>query len=314
MAYTTSPRQAVTIESLSGSTKRKFKDAGVRCLFLAAASLSIVVSALILWSLLSDAWEFIVNIEISGLWSDGWNPRQGLFDVKTVFAGSLIVTAVAMVVALPIGLASAVFLSEYASQRMRKILKPILEVLAGIPSVVLGWWALTVISPDFVQKLFSDAKPQNYAAAGIAVGILVIPLIASVAEDALNAVPRALREASAGLGARKMTTSLLVVMPAAVSGLVAAVIIGVSRAIGETMVVKIASGAANSAQFNASPLEGGLTVTSAMTSVIGTDQVAGDAGGQVLNSLFFLGLLLFVVTLGLNMLADRFVRRVREAY
>ncbi len=307
-------RGPITVEMLAGSPRRHTRERVMHAIFMAAALVSVAISAAIVWSLLRDAIDFLVHVDYGSLWTSSWNPRQGEFDLKTVFVGSLIITAVAMLVAIPIGLASAVYLSEYASVKVRRVLKPILEVLAGIPSVVLGWWALTTISPDLVQKLFNSAEPQNFAAAGIATGVLVVPLIASVAEDALNSVPKALREASAGLGARKMTTSIKVVMPAAVSGIVAAVIIGVSRAIGETMVAKIAAGAASSAQFTASPIDGGLSVTSAMTSVIGTDQVAGDAAGLTYSSLFFLGMLLFIVTLGLNMAADRFVRRVREVY
>jgi phosphate transport system permease protein len=195
---------------------------------------------------------------------------------------------------------------------MRRVLKPILEILAGIPSVVLGYFALTWISPNLVQRIF-EAQVFNLLAAGIGVGVLVTPLVASVSEDALRAVPQTLREASYGLGARKATTVRRVVLPAGVSGIVASLILGVSRAIGETMVVAMAAGATGGGLLTANPLEPGITMTAAMASLaIGSDQVAG--AGNAFQSLFFVGLLLFVMTLGLNVLSERFVRRVREKY
>lgn len=260
----------------------------------------------------NDLAEASEPIGLSNLWSDQWAPRFFEFDVKTLLFGSIIVTIVAMAVATPIGLGAAVYLSEYASPRVRKILKPILEVLAGIPSVVLGFFALRWISPNLVQKLF-DAQGQSLLAAGLGVGLLTIPLVASISEDAMRSVPNALRQASSGLGARKKTTTLSVVVPAAVSGLVAALIVATSRAIGETMVVFIAAGASgNSAQFTANPLERGSTMTAAMASqASGTDGTISELG---FNSLFFVGFVLFVITLILNLVADRFVRKVRQAY
>jgi phosphate transport system permease protein len=217
-----------------------------------------------------------------------------------------------MVVAVPIGLGSAIYLSEYAPARVRAIVKPTLEVLAGIPSVVLGFFALSVIAPSIVQR-FTDAGLFSLASAGIAVGILSVPLVASVSEDALRSVPHALREASYGMGAKKITTVTKVVLPAAVSGLVAAFILAVSRAIGETMVVFIAGGAAGNQAFETSPLEPGLTMTAAMaTQAQGTDRVVGEA--LTFQSLYFVGALLFCITLLLNLIAGRFVRRVRQAY
>ncbi|HET7718517.1 MAG TPA: ABC transporter permease subunit, partial [Acidimicrobiales bacterium] len=169
------------------------------------------------------------------------------------------------------------------------------------------------IAPDIVGNVFTGAAPANLMAAGIGVGLLTIPLVASISEDALAAVPHSLREASAGLGARKRSTSLRVVLPAALSGLTAAVIVAVSRAIGETMVVYIAGGAADSAVKNFDPTQPGLTMTAAMASVAsGTDNVAGK--GPTFQSLFFVGLLLFIITLLLNLVADRFVRRFRQEY
>lgn len=303
---------ALPADALSGSRKRHRREAVMRVLFLGSALLSLLISALIIYSLVSEAWTFVSEVEWATTWTTAWIPRRGLYDVKTLFVASLIVTTIAMLLAGPVGLATAIYLSEYARPRVRKVLKPAIETLAGVPSVVLGFFALTWISPNFIQQ-FSDARLQNLAAAGLGVGILTIPLVASVSEDAMAAVPNSLREASAGLGARKMTTSLRVVIPAAVSGLVAAGIIAVSRAIGETMVVFIAGGGGDSAIYTQDPLEPGMTMTAAMASVAsGTDSVVGE--GLTFQSLFFVGLMLFILTFILNLVADRFVRRVRQAY
>jgi phosphate transport system permease protein len=218
-----------------------------------------------------------------------------------------------MVVAAPLGLGAAIYLSEYARPRARRWLKPALEVLAGIPSVVLGYFALTWISPNIVQRLNPHAGVFSMAAAGIGVGILVTPLVASVTEDAMRAVPHALREASYGLGAKKATTVSRVVFPAAASGIMASLILGLSRAIGETMVVAMAAGAVGGSLFQVNPFQPGQTMTAAMSALaIGSDQVAGST--NAFQSLFFLGLLLFLMTLALNLISDRFVRKVREKY
>jgi phosphate transport system permease protein len=268
---------------------------------------------LIVVSVIGKAADFLAKIHPSQLLAGGWYPRQGDFGIATLLAGTFVVTAIAMLVAAPLGLGAAIYLSEYARPRIRRILKPILEVLAGIPSVALGYFALTIISPDLVQKLFPSASIFNLMGAGIAVGILVTPLVASVAEDAMFAVPGALREASYGLGAKQRTTSLRVVFPAAVSGIVAALILGISRAIGETMVVAIAAGATGNSAFSVNPLHSGQTMTAAMSSLaIGSDAVGGDPAA--VQSLFFVGLLLFLITFLLNLFADRFVRRVRSRY
>jgi phosphate transport system permease protein len=301
------------LSDLRGDPRRLRKEASVRAVLTGAAVVSVIVSAGIVWSLARETATFVAEVDWSTvLVSDGWFPRQGVYDIRTLLVGSLWVTVIAMAVAVPIGLGSAIYLSEYARPGVRSVLKPTLEVLAGIPSVVLGFFAISVISPSIVQRFF-DAGLFSLTAAGIAVGILSIPLVASVSEDALRAVPRALREASYGLGARKLTTVVKVVLPASVSGLVAAAILAVSRAIGETMVVFIAGGAAGNQAFETNPLEPGLTMTAAMaTQAQGTDQVVGEA--LTFQSHYFVGAVLFVVTLVLNVVAGRFVRRVRERY
>jgi phosphate transport system permease protein len=388
-------QEKLSVEALAGPRSRLRKEGIVRAVFLSAAMVSVVISVLIIFSLISEAWTFITQVDWGITWGEaGWFPRRGLYDMPTLLVASLIVTVVAMLVAGPLGLGAAVYLSEYASRRTRAILKPVLEVLAGVPSVVLGFFALFFISPQVIEKIgrnawlwigygisigaaglvaawayrawrdssadtamiakrvvtllvmvglvfvlfwwvnsiardcspvpgdlaacpseqaFTVKRSGQLAAAAVGVGILTIPLVASVAEDALASVPRELREASAGLGARKATTTRQVVLPAAISGIVAAFIIGISRALGETMVVFMAGGAADAAEFTSSPFEGGLTMTAGMASLAtGTDNVVGE--GLTFQSLYFVGLVLFVLTLFLNVVAGRFVARVRERY
>jgi len=310
----TQSHQAIPLGvALEGSAARRRREALVRAVLLAGGLASIAISALIVLTLAFEAWSFISRVDLSKLLSVGWFPRRNLFDIPTLLIGTFLVTGIALVVAAPIGLASAVYLSEYASPRTRRIVKPILEVLAGIPSIVLGYFAIAVINPGFVQVLVPSAPAFNIMAASLAVGILTIPLVASVAEDAMRSVPGSLREASYGLGARRITTSVRVVVPAAVSGIVAALILAASRAIGETMVVALAAGATGGGTRNLNPLEGGQTMTAAMASLaIGSDQVRGAE--LAFPSLFFVGALLFALTLALNVLGEAFVRRTRQRY
>jgi phosphate transport system permease protein len=305
--------KALTIEDLRGSNRRSRKEQVIQGLFLAAAVLSVIISALIVLSLIGRAVQFLTEVDLSKLWSIGWFPRRGFFDIRTILVGTLLITGVAMVVAAPLGLGGAIYLSEYAGPRARRVLKPILETLAGIPSVVMGFFALNFISPQLIQRLNSKSSVFNIAAAGIGVGILVIPLVASVAEDAMFAVPNSIREASYGMGAKKMTTAIRVVFPAAISGIVAALILGMSRAIGETMVVAIAAGGTGGSLFTWNIFGPGQTMTGAMVSLAtGSDQVRGAAGAYP--SLFLVGFLLFVMTFTLNVVSERFVRRVRQRY
>lgn len=303
----------LSLTDLRGAPARRRREALVRGAFLAAAGTSVLISLLIVIALIGEAWNFISRVDLSVLASDGWLPRRGRYDIATLLAGTLVITGIAMVVATPLGIGAAIYLSEYASPRARRTFKPILEILAGIPSVVLGFYALAVLAPSIVQPLCGTNSIFSMAAAGLGVGILITPLIASVAEDAMHAVPVSLREASYGLGARKRSTSIRVVVPAAVSGIVASLILGVSRAIGETMVVAIAAGAVGGSLFTINPCYPGQTMTAAMTALAtGSDQARGDA--LAYPSLFFVGLLLFVVTLSLNVISERFVRAFRRAY
>ncbi len=311
-ASTASRPDPLTPSDLQIGAGRRRRERAIGALFLAAAASSIVISAAIIITLAGNALNFVVQVDPGQLVTDGWFPRRGLYDLATPIVGTLVISGIAMAVATPLGIGAGIYLSEYAGRRSRKILKPMIELLASIPSVVLGFFALAWISPNIVQAIF-DAPLFNMLAAGIAVGILITPLVASVAEDAMHAVPEYLREASYGLGARRRTTSIQVVVPAAVSGIVAALILGVSRAIGETMIVSMVAGATGGSLFNLNPLDQGQTMTAAMTALaIGSDQVRGAA--LTFESLYFLGFLLFLMTFGLNLISDAFVRRVRRKY
>ena len=302
---------------LSGDRRRRTKERFVRAVFFAAGLVSILISVAIILSLVGEAWKFISGLveqgELGSLWSIGWFPRRGFYDLRTIIAGTFIIALIGIIVATPLGLGSAVYLSEYASPKTRRRLKPLVEILAGIPSVVLGFWALAFIGPEVVQRVFQSAGVFSMLSAGLAVGILITPLVATVSEDAMRAVPTSLREASYGLGANRVTTTVRVVLPAAISGIAASLILAFSRAVGETMIVFMAAGAVGGALFTVNPLDPGQTMTAAIASLaIGTDQVAGE--GLAFQSLFFVGLLLFLMTLALNAASNRLVRRFREVY
>jgi len=239
-----------------------------------------------------------------------WQPQADAFGVLPLVSATLITSAIAMLIALPLGMAVAIYLSEYATTRMRNILKPVLEILAGIPTVVYGYFALTFMTP-LLRTIFGKGVVEiyNMASGGIVMGILILPLITSMSEDALSAVPRALREASYALGATRLETAIKVVVPAAISGLAAAFVVGISRAIGETMIVAIAVGAGPNFTFN--PFEGAETMTGHIVRISGGD-LSYDSIDY--DSLFAIGLLLFVITLGLNLISQRIVRRYRETY
>ncbi len=300
----------VTLAALSRRDGRTAVDNLVGKVLAVAGLLAIVISVLIIWSLLKDAAAFLTDVDLGKLTGDTWRPRSDRYGMMAPLTGTLWVTLVAALLACPVGLGAAIYLSEYAKPRVRRIVKPIIEVLASIPSVVVGVFAFRFIAPQIVQRIFTDSPTFNLLVAGLGVGLLCIPLMTSVSEDALRAVPQSMREASYGIGAKKITTVVRVVVPASISGLVAAVILTISRAVGETMVVYLAGGGT---PITANPpLDPGITITSAMTGVLtGSDQ---QAGGAAYESVFFLGLVLFLLTLSLNMIASRFVRRVRITF
>ncbi len=239
-----------------------------------------------------------------------WQPQINQFGILPLVNATLMTTFIAMLIALPLGLCVAIYLSEYASPKARSILKPTLEVLAGIPTVVYGYFALTFMTP-LLRSIFGEGIVEIYntASAGLVMGILILPLITSMSEDALSAVPRALREASYALGATKLETAVKIVVPAALSGIAAAFIVGVSRAVGETMIVAIAAGAGPDFTFN--PFQSAETMTGHIVRISGGD-LSYDSIDY--NSIFAIAILLFFITLGLNIISQRIVKRFREVY
>jgi phosphate transport system permease protein len=279
-------------------------------LFLCAAA-SILTTIGIVYELLKEALLFFKEVPLSEfLLGIKWAPLTGHFGVLPLVTATLMTTVIGMSIALPLGLFVAIYLSEYASQRARKLIKPVLEVLAGIPTVVYGFFALTFITPALRTILGKDVvEIYNTASAGIAMGILILPLISTMSEDALNAVPDSLRQAAYALGATRLETAWRIVVPAAISGLAAAFIIGISRAIGETMIVALAAGAGPNLTFN--PFEAAETMTGYIVRISGGD-LSYDSIDY--NSIFAIGLLLFFITLILNVFSQRIVRHFREVY
>jgi len=239
-----------------------------------------------------------------------WNPQIGRFGIWALVSATLMTTIIAILVALPLGLSAAVYLSEYATEKTRSTIKPVLEVLAGIPTVVYGYFALTFMTV-LLRTIFGNDRVEIYntASAGIVIGILILPLVSSMSEDALSAVPRSLREAAFALGATKLETATRVVVPAAFSGLAAAIIVAISRAFGETMIVAIAAGAGPA--FTLNPFKAAETMTGHIVRISGGD-LSYDSIDY--NSIFAIGLLLFIITLILNIISQRIVKRYREVY
>jgi phosphate transport system permease protein len=247
---------------------RRSREAAIHGILFLCAFISVFTTLAIIATLLEETVAFLREVSIVEFltgtkWTPDFQPRH--FGVLPLLAGTLLVAAGGAVVALPIGLVTAIFLSEYAPQWLRGIIKPVLEVLAGIPTVVLGFFALTFLSPTIVQALFPSAKIFSAASAAIAVGIMIIPLVSSLSEDPMSAVPHSLREGAHALGATKFEVSLRVVVPAALSGIMASFILAVSRAIGETMIVALAAGGTPNLTWN--PLEGVQTMTAYIVQV-----------------------------------------------
>lgn len=309
---------------LADATPRPFTGLGVRrprygekliqlILFLCAV-LSIGTTVLILFALLQPTIEFFSEISIVDFFSGrDWAPLfvPPRFGVLPLVTATLLITGIALCVCVPVGLLVAVYLSEYARPRVRRYLKPTLEILAGIPTVVYGFFALTFVTP-LLQKLWLGGDPPgifNAASAGLVMGIMIVPTVASLSEDAMAAVPMALRDGAYGLGSSKLQVATRVVIPAALSGIVAAIVLGFSRAIGETMIVLIAAGGTPNLSFN--PAEGMQTMTAFIASAGIGDQPTGSTGYK---TIFAVGSTLFVATLVVNLISIRLVRRFREVY
>jgi len=281
-------------------------------LFLSGA-VSILTTVGIVVVLVRESLSFFGAAEVDlvkFLTGTTWQPHIGEFGIWPLATSTLITTGIAMLVAVPLGLCVAIYLSEYASERARSILKPVLEVLAGIPTVVYGYFALTFMTP-LLRSIFGRdvVEIYNMASGGLVMGILILPLISSISEDALSAVPRSLREASYAVGATRLETAVKVVVPAAVSGISAALILGLSRGIGETMIVALAVGAGPAFTFN--PFKGAETMTGHIVRISGGDLSYGSID---YDSIFAIGLMLFLMTLVLNIISRWIVRRFREEY
>ena len=278
-----------------------------------SAILSILVTIGIFVSLLLPSLDFFTEVSLKDfLTGSRWAPTfsDPGFGVLSLVSGTLWTTVIGLTIAVPIGLGAAVYLSEYAHDRVRRILKPVLEVLAGLPSVVYGYFALFFVAPVILRSLFGiEVGTFSVLAAGLVLGIMIIPTVASLSEDALSAVPQSLRQGSYALGANTMRTTLRVVFPAAASGITASIVLALSRAVGETMIVALAAG--TQAQVVLDPRHPGQTMTGFIAQTATGESTPGTL---TYNTLFAVGLLLFVVTFAINLIANVVVRRVREAY
>lgn len=278
-----------------------------------AAALTVVITIGIIVALLLPSIQFFAEVPIfEFLFGTRWAPRfaDASFGVIPLVTATAWTTGIALLVAIPLGLGAAIFLSEYAHPNLRKTLKPILELLAGIPTVVFGLFALQFVQAVvFKQWLNLDTGAFSVLAAGVVMGVMIVPTIASISEDAMSAVPQSMRQGSAALGANRMQTTVKVVFPAALSGILAAIVLGISRGVGETMIVAMAAG--GQAQIVTNPLDQGQTMTGFIANAaLGDSRV----GSIEYNTLFAVGLLLFVITLIINYISIRVVRKFREAY
>ncbi|MFP5375355.1 MAG: phosphate ABC transporter permease subunit PstC [Acidimicrobiia bacterium] len=286
-------------------------------LLAVCALASVLVTVGIVAVLAGETIRFFTKIPVLDfLTGTRWAPlggrvEAGDFGVLPLVNGSLMIAAGSLFVGLPLGLATAVYLSEYARPRVRSVVKPVLEVLAGIPTVVVGFFALNFVTPSLLRPLFGEERVFifNAAAGAVAVGLMILPVIASISEDVMRAVPQALREAAFGLGASRRVVALRVVMPAALSGIAASVILAVSRAVGETMAVTIASG--NTPRLTTDFFESIQTLTAYIAQTVSGEAAAGTTRYQ---SLFAVGSTLFLMTLAMNVVSMRLVRRFRQAY
>jgi phosphate transport system permease protein len=292
----------------------------VRWLLIACALVTVLTTMGIILILLFEAFNFFREIPVTDfLFGTTWTPlfsgKQQAFGVVPLVTGTVMTSFVSAVIAIPLGLMAAIYLSEYAGETARGILKPVLEILAGVPTIVYGFFALTFITPVLLKPIV-DVGTFNGLAAGIAIGIMTLPMVASLSEDALRAVPRSLREASYALGATKFETTVRVVVPAAISGVIASFILAISRAIGETMIVAIAAGQAPAGQSGASGSMWDLTQSmQTMTGFIAYTFSSDVARGtSQFYSLFGVGLLLFIMTFIMNIASQWITRRYREVY
>jgi phosphate ABC transporter permease protein PstC len=283
--------------------------------YVRAAAISVLTTIGIVFALLSESLSFFGEVSLTDFllgskWTPLLNGSQQSFGVLPLVWGTLYLSAIALAVAIPLGLLCAIYLSEYARPKVRKTIKPVLELLAGVPTVVFGFFALTFFTPEILKGFIGlNVGTFNALGAGIVLGFLVLPTIASISEDAMSAVPQALREGAFGLGAGRRQVSLRVVFPAALSGIVAAIVLGASRAIGETVIILIAGGAI--ARIGLDPAQGYQSMAAYIAFVSRGDAPTGSAEYE---TLFAVGFLLFLITLGLNLLSIRLVEKYRQVY
>ena len=283
----------------------------VERVLLLCALLSVLTTAGIIGVLAFETFEFLQEVPVldfltGTVWTPLFANRQ--FGVLPLVVGTMLVSSIAMVVALPMGLLSAVYLSEYAPDGLRRVVKPVLEILAGVPTVVYGYFALTFVTP-MLQQVFPSLSGFNALSPGLVMGLMIMPLVSSLSEDAMQAVPRGLREGSYALGATRMQTALKVVVPSAFSGITAAFILAVSRAIGETMIVAIAAG--QQPRLTGNPFVPIETMTAYIVQVSLGDTPQGTIEYR---TIFAVGMLLFVMTFGLNLISTWLRERFREEY
>ncbi len=297
-----------------GKSRPRHGERIIEALLAVCAFASVVTTVGIVVALIKPTIEFFGEVSITEFFTGTeWSPlfRNGEFGVLPLLSGTFVVTTVALALCIPVGLGAAIFLSEYASRRTRKILKPLLEVLAGIPTVVYGFFAFTFVTP-LLQDIWPFGDPPflyNALSAGLVMGVMILPTVASLSEDAMTAVPRALREGAFGLGANRMVVSTRVVVPAALSGIVAAFVLAISRAVGETMIVLIAAGSRPNLSMDPRDL------MQTMTAFIGQTGLGDVAtGSTAYKTLFAVGSCLFVMTFVMNIISIRLVRRFREVY
>jgi phosphate transport system permease protein len=299
-----------------GQARPRWGERFIKAVLFLCATVSVVTTVGIVVALLEPTIDFFGDVSFSDFFfSKDWAPlfEPARFGVLPLITATLTTTVVALCVCVPAGLGAAIYLSEYANPRVRKVLKPLLEILAGIPTVVYGFFALTFLTP-FLQDIwpgFLGDPPQvfNMLAAGLVMGIMILPTVASLSEDAMSAVPSALREGAYGVGANKLQVSTRIVVPAALSGIVASFVLGISRAVGETMIVLVAAGGTPNFSFN--PTEPGQTMTAFIAAAGIGDQPTGSVGYK---TIFAVGTTLFVATLIMNILSIRLVRKYREVY
>ena len=302
---------------------QKYIEKYIKYFLIFCSSVAVLTTVGIVFSLLFESLRFFSDVSVfEFLFGTKWYPyipiregqsgSQGSFGAIPIFAGTFLIMIVAMCVALPIGLFTAIYLAEYASPKIRRIVKPLLEILAGVPTIVYGFFAFVSVAPfvkTFGESIGIDASPTSALAAGLVMGIMIIPFISSLSDDVINSVPQSLREGSLGIGANKAETIKRVILPAALPGIVGAFLLGVSRAIGETMIVVVAAGTAPN--LTANPFENVTTVTVQIVIALIGDQEFDDPRTL---SAFALGLVLFVITLILNIFALRIVKKYREIY